>query len=75
MTRERNDSNLISIEIAYIKISQTSLLRMNAREKTPWEKWEDHQSNVGDVKKTTCTRISLIENTKRIPCITSKRLQ
>jgi hypothetical protein len=42
----------------------TSMLRMNPREKTPWEKGEDHQSNVGDAKKITCTRISLTERTK-----------
>jgi hypothetical protein len=36
---------------------------MNPIKKTPWEKGEDHQSNVGDEKKITCTRIS---HTKRI---------
>jgi hypothetical protein len=47
-----------------IKIIKISLLRMNPRETTPWEKGEDHQSNVGDAKKITCTRISLTGNTK-----------
>jgi hypothetical protein len=35
------------------------MLRMNPREKTPWEKGEDHQFNVGDAKKIMCTSISL----------------
>jgi hypothetical protein len=61
MTKERKDSNLLSIEISQIKIIHTSLLRMNTREKTPLEKGEEHQSNVGDVKKITCTRISHTE--------------
>jgi hypothetical protein len=39
-------------------------IRMNPRKKTPWEKGEDHQSNVGDTNKITCTRISHIERTK-----------
>ena len=60
-TRERKDSNLLSIEIAQIKIIPTSMLRMNPRENSPWEKWEDHQSNVGDAKNITCTRIDTIE--------------
>jgi hypothetical protein len=41
------------------KNQQISLLRMNSREKTPWEKEEDHQSNVWDAKKIACTRIVL----------------
>jgi hypothetical protein len=36
---------------------------MNPRAKTPWKKGEYHQSNVGDAKNMTCTRISLIERT------------
>jgi hypothetical protein len=55
------------------KNQQENLLRMNPREKTPWEKGEDHQSNVGDEKKITCTRISLTEKKKLIPCTTSKK--
>jgi hypothetical protein len=47
-----------------IKIIKTSMIRMNPRKRTPWEKREDHQSNVGDAKKIICTRISLIERTK-----------
>jgi hypothetical protein len=64
MIREGRDSNLLSIETILIKINKISLLRMNPRRKTPWEKGEDHQSNVGDAKKITCTRISLIEKKK-----------
>jgi hypothetical protein len=52
------DSNLLSIEMRIKKISKTSMLRMIPRKKTPWEKGEDHQSNVGDVKKITCIGIS-----------------
>jgi hypothetical protein len=37
---------------------------MNPRGKTPWEKGEDHQSNVGDAKNITCTRISLAKKIK-----------
>jgi hypothetical protein len=59
MIREGRDSNLLSIEIVLIQITNIILLRMNQRGKTPWEKEEDHQSNVGDAKKITCTRISL----------------
>jgi hypothetical protein len=61
---ERKDSNLLSIEITQIKISETNLLRMNRRERNSWENGEDHQSNVGDAKKITCTRIDLTEKTK-----------
>jgi predicted aspartyl protease len=64
MIREGRDSNLLSTETTLIKINKISLLRMNPREKTPWEKGEDHQSNVGDAKKITCTRISLTEKIK-----------
>jgi hypothetical protein len=59
MIRERKDSNLLSIEIAQIKIILTSIIGMNPREKTPWEKGEGHQYNFGDAKKITCTNISL----------------
>jgi hypothetical protein len=37
---------------------------MNPRDKTPWEKWEDPQSNVRYEKKIACTRISLTEKKK-----------
>jgi hypothetical protein len=50
---ERKDSNLLSIEIAQIKIIPTIMLRTNLREKNPWEKGEDHQSNVEDANKIT----------------------
>jgi hypothetical protein len=59
MIRGGRDSNLLSIEITLIKIIKTNMLRMNPRESNPWEKGGDHQSNVGDAKKTTFTRISL----------------
>jgi hypothetical protein len=62
--REGRDSNLLSIETVLIHINKINLLRMNPRWKTPWEKGEGYQSNVGDVKKITCTNISLTEKTK-----------
>jgi hypothetical protein len=37
---------------------------MNPRKKNPWEKEEDNQSNVGDAKEITCTRIFLTEKKK-----------
>jgi len=37
---------------------------MSLRNKTSWEKWEDHQPNVRDAKNTTRTRISLKEEIK-----------
>jgi hypothetical protein len=64
MIREGKDSHLLSMEIALIKINKIILLRMNPRGNTPWEKGEEHQSNVGDARKITCTRISLKEKTK-----------
>jgi hypothetical protein len=75
LIRGRRDSNLLSTEMNLIKIIKTSMLRMNPIKKTPWEKGEDHQSNVGDARKITCTRISHIERTELIPCTTSKRIQ
>jgi hypothetical protein len=42
MITERKDLILFSIEIVLIKIIKTNMLRMNPREKNPWEKWEDH---------------------------------
>jgi hypothetical protein len=59
LMRERKVSNLLSTEIDQIKINKTSMLRMNQREKTPWEKGGDHKSNVGDAEKITYTRIVL----------------
>jgi hypothetical protein len=53
------DSNLLSTKISLIEIIRTNMLRMNSREKTPCEKGADHQSNVGDVRKVSYTRISL----------------
>jgi len=37
---------------------------MSPRKNAPWEKVEDHHSNVGDAKKTTYTRIYLIKKYK-----------
>jgi hypothetical protein len=64
LIREGRDSNLLSTEIVLIQINKINLLRMNPRGKTPWEKGEYHQTNVGDAKKIMCTRISIIEKTK-----------
>jgi hypothetical protein len=58
LNRGRRDSNLLSIEMSLIKIIKINMPRMSPRNKTPWEKWVDHQSNVGDARKITCTRIS-----------------
>ena len=46
-----------------IEIIKIGMLREISRRKIPWEKWEDHQSNVGDARKITCTRITLTERT------------
>jgi hypothetical protein len=53
------DSNLLSIEIALIKIIKTSMIRMSPIDKSPWKKGEYHQSNVVDANRITCTWISL----------------
>jgi hypothetical protein len=37
------------------------MLKGISRRKIPWEKGEDHQSNVGDAKNITCTSISHTE--------------
>jgi hypothetical protein len=50
--------------MSLIKIIKISMIRMIPRKKTPWEKGEEHQSNVVDAKKITCTRISHTERTK-----------
>jgi len=59
LIREGKDSNLPSTKLSLIKINKISLLKMNPRDNTPLGKGKDHQSNVGDVKKIICTRISL----------------
>jgi hypothetical protein len=51
------------------------MLRRISRRKTPWEKGEDHQSNSGDARKITYTRISHTKRIERRLCTTSKRLQ
>ena len=58
------DSNLPSIGISVIEIIKISMLRGISRNNIPWEKGEDHQSNDGDARKITCTRISHIEMTE-----------
>jgi hypothetical protein len=59
--RGGKDSNLPSIGMNLIEIIKISMLRVNPRKKTPWEKGEDHQSNVGGARKITCTRIAHTE--------------
>jgi hypothetical protein len=57
-------SNLPSIGMSLIEIINISMLREISRRKIPWEKGEDHQSNAGDERKITCTRISHTERTE-----------
>jgi hypothetical protein len=52
------DSNPLSIGMSLIEIIKVNMLRGIPRKKLPWEKEEYHQSNVGDAKKITYTRIS-----------------
>jgi hypothetical protein len=59
--RGGKDSNLPSIGMSLIEITKISMLRVNPRKKTPWEKEEDHLSNVGNAKKITYTRIAHTE--------------
>jgi hypothetical protein len=75
MIREGRGSNLLLVGTTLIKINKIILLSMNPRKSIPWGKEEDHQSNVGGARKRTYTRISLIEEIKRRPCTTYKRLQ
>jgi hypothetical protein len=56
------DSNLPSIGMSLIEIIKISMLREIPRRKIPWEKGEYHQSNVGDARKITYTRITHTEN-------------
>jgi hypothetical protein len=46
LIRGGKDSNLPSIGMSLTKIIKISMLRVNPRKKTPWEKEEDHLSNV-----------------------------
>jgi hypothetical protein len=64
LIRGGKDSNLPSIGMSLIEIIKINILMMISRKNIPWEKGEDHQSNVGDVRNITCTRISHIERTK-----------
>jgi hypothetical protein len=47
------------------KISKINTLIINPRDNTPREMGEYHQSNVGDAKNITCTRIYLTKNTMK----------
>jgi hypothetical protein len=58
LIRGGKDSNLPLIGMSLIEIINISMLRVNPRNNTPWEKGEDHQYNVWDAKKITCTSIS-----------------
>jgi hypothetical protein len=64
LIRGGKDSNLPSIGMSLIEIIKISILRGISRKNIPWEKGEDHQYNVGDAKKITCTRIAHTEKTK-----------
>jgi hypothetical protein len=64
LIRGGKDLNLPSIRMSLIEIIKIIILRVNPRKKTPWEKVEDHLSNVWDAKIITCTRISQIERTE-----------
>jgi hypothetical protein len=64
MIRGGKDSNLPSIGMSLIEVIKITMLRVNPRKNTPWEKGEDHLSIVGDVKKITYTRISHTERTE-----------
>jgi hypothetical protein len=64
LIRGGKDSNLPSIGMSLIEIIKISMLRVNPRKNTPWEKGEDHLSNIGDAKKFTCTRIAHTKRTK-----------
>jgi hypothetical protein len=62
--RGGKDLNLPSIGMSLIEIIKINMLRGISRKKIPWEKGEEHQSNVGDPRKIICTRISHTERTE-----------
>jgi hypothetical protein len=62
--RGGKDSNLPSIGMSLIEVIQIGMLWGISRKKIPWGKGEDHQSNAGDARKITCTRISHPERTE-----------
>jgi hypothetical protein len=64
LIRGGKNSNLPSIGMRLIEIIKISMLRGIARKKIPWEKGEDHQSNVGDARKITYTRIAHTKKTE-----------
>ena len=64
LIRGGKDSKLPSIGMSLIEIIKINMLREILRRKIPWEKGEYHQSNVGDARKITCTRISRTERTE-----------
>jgi hypothetical protein len=59
--RGGKDSNLPSKGMILIEIIKINMLREIPRRKITWKKGEDHQSNVGDARNITYTRISHIE--------------
>ena len=64
LIRGGKDSNLPSIGMSLIEIIKINMLREIPRRNIPWEKGEDHQSNVGNARMITFTRIAHIERTK-----------
>jgi hypothetical protein len=62
--RGGKDSNLPSIGMSLIEIIKIIMLRGISRKNIPWEKGEDDQSNVGDARKITCTRITHTKRTE-----------
>jgi hypothetical protein len=64
LIRGGKDSNLPSLGMILIEIIKISMLRVNPRKRTLWEKEEGHLSNVGYANKITCTRIVHTERTE-----------
>jgi hypothetical protein len=50
--------------MSLIEISKINMIRDISRRRIHWEKREHHQSNDGDVRKITNTRISHTERTE-----------
>jgi hypothetical protein len=64
LIRGGKDSNLPSTGMSLIEIVKINMLRGISRNKIPWEKGEDHQSNARDARNITCTRIAHTERTE-----------
>jgi hypothetical protein len=62
--RGGKDSNLPSLGMKLIEIIKISMLRVNPRKRTLWEKEEGHLSNVGYENNITCTRTAHTERTE-----------